>query len=119
MKRNNVLLEKSKAFALRIIKLYQYLSETKAFVLSKQLLRSGTSIGANVREAVNGQTKADFYAKLYIAYKEAGETQYWLELLHESGHLSDEGFNSVYADCNEVTRLLAAITKTQKTQPTA
>ncbi len=114
MKTENVLLEKSKAFALRIIKLYNYLCGQKEFILSKQLVRSGTSIGANIREAVRGQSRADFYAKLCIAYKEAGETEYWLELLHESEQLSEEGFISIYADCQELSKLLTATTKTIK-----
>lgn len=97
---------------MRIIKLYQYLcSEKHEIVLSKQLLRSGTSIGANIREAVRGQSKADFYAKLYISLKEASETEYWLELLHESGYLDDSGFNSIYADCQELIKILVSITK--------
>ncbi len=112
---NNVVLEKSKAFALRIIKLYQYLIEEKReFILSKQLLRSGTSIGANTREASRGQTKPDFYAKLNIALKEADETAYWLELLHESNFIDNKQFESIYADCNEIIALLVSITKTQK-----
>ena len=116
MKTDNVIEIKSKAFALRVIKLYQYLcQEKKEFVLSKQVLRSGTSIGANVKEASCGQSKADFYAKLYIAYKEASETEYWLELLHESGYLDDKSFESIYHDSKELLKLLASITKTQKT----
>ena len=115
MKSDNVIVIKSKAFALRIIKLYQYLcQEKKEFVLSKQVLRSGTSIGANVKEGVCGHSKADFYAKFYIAYKEASETEYWLELLHESGYLDDKSFESIYHDCQELIRILASITKTQK-----
>ncbi len=115
MKTENVIFTKSKAFALRIIKLYQFLKEAEEFILSKQVMRSGTSIGANVCEALHGQSKSDFYAKLYVAYKEAGETAYWLELLYEGGFISKEAFNSIYADCKELVRLLAAITKTQKT----
>ena len=112
---SNVIVDKSKSFALRIIKTYQYLvGEKKEFVLSKQILRSGTSIGANVKEAIRGQSKADFYAKMNIALKEASETEYWLELLHESGYLSKEAFESIYADCQEVLRILMSITKTQK-----
>ena len=89
-KSDNVIVEKSKAFALRIIKLYTYLTEKKKeYVISKQLLRSGTSIGANVKEAIRGQSKADFYAKLSISLKEASETEYWLELLSESGFLKN------------------------------
>ncbi len=113
--KENAIAEKSKAFALRVIKLYQYLCEKKnEYVMSKQILRSGTSIGANVKEAICGQSKADFYAKMYIAYKEASETEYWLELLFESGYIDKAAFDSIYADCKEVVKLLASITKTQK-----
>lgn len=111
----SIILCKSKAFALRIIKLYQYLcAERQEYVLSKQVLRSGTSIGANAKEASAAQSKPDFYAKMYIAYKEANETEYWLELLFESGYMSKESFDSIYSDCKEVVKILAAITKTQK-----
>ena len=115
MKTDNVIVEKSKAFALRIIKLYQYLcSEKHEYILSKQVLRSGTSIGANVKEAVRGQSKADFYAKLNIALKEASETEYWLELLHESDYIDNKSFNDIYSDCQEILKILISITKTQK-----
>lgn len=115
MLENNLILSKSKAFALRVIRLYQFLnSEKKEFILSKQVLRSGTSIGANAKEAANAQSKADFYAKMYIAYKEANETEYWLELLHESGYIETSAFESIYTDCKEIIKILAAITKTQK-----
>ena len=106
------ILSKSKAFALRIIKLYDYLiNEKKEFVLSKQLLKSGTSIGANAREAKRGQSTADFYAKYYISLKEAEETAYWLELLFESNRINSKEFNSIYADCDELIAILVAITK--------
>ena len=115
MKTDNIIVDKSKAFALRIIRLYKYLKNEKSeFVLSKQLLRSGTSIGANVKEAIRGQSRADFYAKLNISLKEASETEYWLELLHESEYIEEKAFNSIYADCQELIKLLVAITKTQK-----
>lgn len=115
MKDGNVIVDKSKKFALRIIKVYQYLTtEKKEFILSKQLIRSGTSIGANVKEAVCGQSPADFYAKMYISFKEASETEYWLELLHESGYLDDKSFESIYADCKELVRILTSITKNHK-----
>ena len=115
MKTDNVIVDKSKAFALRIIKLYKYLcSDKNEYILSKQLLRSGTSIGANVKEAIRGQSKADFVSKLNISLKEASETEYWLELLHESGYLSDEQFNSIYADCVELLKLLTAIINSRK-----
>lgn len=113
--KENIIVDKSKALALRIIKLFRYLNdEKKEFVLSKQLLRSGTSIGANIKEAVNGQSKADFYAKMYIAYKEANESEYWLELLFESGYIDKKSYESIYADCKELIKILASITKTQK-----
>lgn len=83
-------------------------------MLSKQVLRSGTSIGANAKEAAHAQSKADFYTKMYIAYKEANETEYWLELLSESGYIEKEAFISIYADCKELIKILASITKTQK-----
>lgn len=115
MKTDNVIVEKSKAFALRIIKLYKYLcNEKKEYILSKQILRSGTSIGANVKEAIRGQSKADFYAKMNIALKESSETEYWLELLHESDYIDDKSFKDIYFDCQELLRLLMSITKTQK-----
>ena len=116
MDNGNVIVDKSKAFALRIIKLYQFLTaRQKEYVMSKQVLRSGTSIGANVKEAVRGQSKADFYAKMNIALKEASETEYWLELLYESGYIENDAFESMYSDCNELISILVSITKTQKT----
>ena len=112
---DNVIVEKSKDFAVRIIRLYQYLCEEKReYVLSKQLLRSGTSIGANVREAIRGQTKPDFYAKMNISLKEASETEYWLELLRETDYLNEQQFQSIYTDCVELSKILTAITKSQK-----
>ena len=88
--KNNIVACKSKEFALRCIRLYKYLvSEKKEYVMSKQLLRSGTSIGANIKEALRGQSKADFYAKMNISLKEASETEYWLELLNESGYIEN------------------------------
>lgn len=113
--KNNVVLNKSKAFALRVIKLYKYLcDEKKEFVLSKQVLRSGTSVGANIKEAIRGQSKADFYAKMNISLKEISETEYWLELLYESEYIEKEHFESIYHDCQELIKLLVSITKTQK-----
>ena len=114
--KENVILDKSKAFALRIIRLYQFLCETKKeYVLSKQVLRSGTSIGANAKEAAHAQSKADFYAKMYISYKEANETEYWLEVLYESGYIEKAAFDSIYSDCKEIIKILTSITKTMKT----
>lgn len=112
MKENNVILDKSKAFAVRVIKLYKYLCEDKKeFTLSKQLLRSGTSIGANVKEAVRGQSKPDFVSKMSIALKEASETEYWLELLYETEYLDKVQFDSIYADNQELLKILMSIVK--------
>ena len=114
MKDNNVVVVKSKAFALRIIRLYQMLNQQHEHVMSKQMLRSGTSIGANVKEAIRGQSRADFFSKLNIALKEASKTEYWLELLHESGYIDNEAaFQSIYGDCQEIISILVAITKVQ------
>ncbi|MEE3333884.1 MAG: four helix bundle protein [Ruminococcus sp.] len=112
--KNNVIVDKSKTFALRIIKLYKYLVNNKEYVLSKQILRSGTSIGANVKEAIHGQSKADFYSKMNIALKECSETEYWLELLYESEFIDKRSFDNIYSDCKEILRILISITKTQK-----
>ena len=112
-KKENVVMNKSKAFALRIIKLYKYLCDNKKeYVLSKQILRAGTSIGANIKEAQYGQSRKDFKSKIYIAYKEANETEYWLELLHESNILEENLFDSLYKDNYEIISLLTSITKT-------
>lgn len=114
MYENNAVVNKSKHFALRIIKLYKYLTNEKSeYIMSKQMLRSGTSIGANNREGVRGQTKADFYAKMNIALKEASETEYCLEPFYESEHIGKQYFEGIYADCQEIIRLLISITKTQ------
>ena len=116
MKTDNKVLIESKAFALRIIRLYNYLQKEKqVYVLSKQMLRSGTSVGANVRESVNAQSRMDFINKLNIALKEANETEYWLELLYESGYLNEDEFNSIYNDCGKITATLTKIIKTTKT----
>ena len=111
----NMIVTKSKSFAVRIVRLYQYLcAEKKEYVLSKQVLRSGTSIGANVKEAVRGQSRPDFIAKMSIALKEASETEYWLELLHETGYIQTNQFESIYADNQELLKLLTSIIKTSK-----
>lgn len=107
--------EKSKTFALRVIRLYKYLcEEKKEYILSKQMLRSGTSIGANIAEAFYGQSEADFVSKLSIAQKEASETMYWLELLHESDYLKHHEYNSVYSDTEKLMKLLTSSIKTVK-----
>lgn len=109
---DNLVVDKNKQLALRIIKLYRYLCEEKhERILSKQLLRCGTSVGANIREAVRGQSKADFIAKMNIALKEASETEYWIELLYESGYISQAEFESIYPQANELNRLLISILK--------
>ncbi len=106
---------KSFAFAVRIVKLSQYLVEKKnAWVLSKQVLRSGTAIGALVREAEYAESKADFAHKLHIALKEANETEYWLNLLKETDHLSEKMYQSIVDDCKELIRILIASIKTAK-----
>lgn len=115
MRTDNQIQVKSKAFALRIIKLYKYLKDDKnVYVLSKQLLRSGTSIGANVRESVNAQSRMDFINKLSIALKETNETEYWLELLYESELLTEEEFSSIYNDCGRIAATLTKIIRTTK-----
>lgn len=119
MKKDNQILEESKAFAIRIIRLYNYLKDEKhVYVLSKQLLRSGTSIGANVRESVNAQSRMDFINKLNIALKEANETEYWLELLHETNYLNEDEFSSIYNDCGKIAATLTKIVKTTKSAQT-
>ena len=106
---------KSFAFALRVVKLAKHLQgEKKEFVLSKQVLRSGTAIGALVREAEHAESKADFIHKLTIALKEANETLYWLELLHQSEYIADQSFESIRIDSEELLKLLVSIVKTSK-----
>ena len=113
--KETALQKKSKAFAIRIIRMYQYLcEEKKEYILSKQVLRSGTSIGANIREAKRAQSTPDFYAKLYISLKEAEETEYWLELLVETDYITKEMFDSINTDCEEIIKLLVSSTKTLK-----
>ena len=110
--------EKSMNFAIRIVKLYTYLCETKKeFVLSKQLLRSGTSIGANTRESKNAQSKKDFVNKLNIALKEADETGYWLELLYKTDFLTQEEYTSINNDNSELIKILTTIIKKLKIDP--
>ena len=112
---NNTIKERSYSFAVRAVKLYQYLSlEKREYVMSKQLLRSATSIGANVREALQGQSKADFIAKMSIALKEANESEYWLELLRDTDYLSDEEYTSIGKDSSEIAKLLTSIVKTSR-----
>ena len=111
----NIIEDKSFRFAIRIVNLYKYLCRTKKeFVLSKQLLRAGTSIGANVAESQQAQSRADFISKLSIALKETSETKYWLRLLKATDYLTDEESRSIYADCVELEKLLVTILKSTK-----
>lgn len=115
MKKDNPIAQKSYAFALRIIKLYKFLcSEKKEFILSKQVLRSGTAIGALVKEAEHAQSRADFINKMNIALKEANETEYWLMLLKDSGYIDEQSFVSIHTDIVELIKLLVSIVKTSK-----
>jgi four helix bundle protein len=112
----NVIANKSYAFALRMIRLYQFLSEQKKeYVLSKQLLRSGTAIGAMVKESEHAQSKADFLNKMNVALTEANETEYWLMLLKDTQYINENEFDSINADCTEILRLLISIVKSTKT----
>ena len=113
--KNNVVLDKSKKFAIRIVKLYKYLcDEKKEYVLSKQLLRSGTSIGANIAEANCSISKKEFLSKMYIAFKECSESKYWLDLLFETDYLTQIEYDSIVSDCIEIQKLLSSITKTTR-----
>lgn len=115
MKNDNVVSQKSFEFAIRIVNLYKFLTkEEKEFVLSKQVLRSGTSIGANVEEAIGGLSKADFIARLGIAYKEARETTYWIRLLQATDYLNEKLTTSMLNDANELLRIIGSILKTSK-----
>jgi len=115
MKENNPVVDKTKAFAIRIIRMCQHIeTEKKEIVLSRQVLRSGTSVGANVREATRAHSKADFIAKMQIALKEAGETEYWIELLQETGYITEKAGESLLADCRELLKMISAIIRTAK-----
>ena len=115
MKKDNQIADKSKAFAIRIIRLYKYLtSEKKENILSRQILRSGTSIGANIREALSAQSTADFISKMQIALKETSETEYWLELLEETEYIPEDAGKSMHEDCKELLKMITAILKTTK-----
>ena len=113
MSNNSILKTKSMSFAKRTVRLYQFLTkEEQEYVMSKQLLRSGTSIGANIAEAIYGSSRKDFIAKLYIAEKEAAETLYWLELLNSCEYIPNNLFLSLSTDCRELLSMLAATIKT-------
>ncbi|MGN1456390.1 MAG: four helix bundle protein [Acutalibacteraceae bacterium] len=114
---NNIIETKSFNFAVRIVKLYKFLCEQKKeFTLSKQLLRSGTSIGANITEAQQAQSKADFISKINIALKETSETKYWIKLLQATDYLSLNQANSILSDCIEIEKILVSILKTLKSR---
>ena len=110
----NIIKNKSFEFAVRIVNFYKLLIERKEYVMSKQILRSGTSIGANIREAQNAQSKADFIHKLSISQKETDETLYWLELLKETNYITKAEFNSLSSDCSELLKMLRSIIITSK-----
>ena len=115
--RKSIIQSKSYAFSLRIIKLYQYLiKEKQEFVLAKQILRCGTSIGANVEESIGGQSEKDFLAKLFIAYKEARETKYWINLLVDSNILEAEIASSLQEDCEELLKIIGKTISTMKSK---
>ena len=115
---NNAIEEKSFHFSVRIVKLCRFLQENKKeYILSKQLMRSGTSIGANIIESQQAQSRADFVSKLNIALKEAVETNYWLRLLHATDYLTDSEYTSMITNCKELEKLLTAIIKTTRNSP--
>ena len=115
MATDSVAKEKSMAFSIRIVRLYQYLTtEHKEFVLSKQILRSGTSIGANISEAIYGSSRKDFIAKLQIALKECAETLYWLELLYSCDYISNQMYQSLFDDCEVLRKILSSSVKSSQ-----
>lgn len=114
--KHNIIQEKSYAFALRIVKVYDYLKrEKQEYIMSKQLMRSGTSVGANIEEAIGGISKNDFIAKMTIAYKEVRESMFWIRLLRDSKYFTAEAGDSLLLDCEELCKLLVAIINTTKT----
>ena len=114
-KEDNILATKSYAFAVRCVNLYKYLCDVKNdYTIGRQLMRSGTSIGANVKEATRGVSKADFTAKMSISLKEASESEFWIELLRDTDYITTEQAESMLADCQELLKLLMTIVKTSK-----
>lgn len=113
-RKDSILKIKTEAFAVRIINLYKYLVENKETVISKQIYRSGTSIGANVAESINTQSPADFISKLSIALKEANETEFWLKSLYQGGLIDEKGFQSMFDDNEEIIKILVKSIKTVK-----
>ena len=115
MTANNILADKTISFAIRIVNCCKFLvTDQKEFVMSKQVLRSGTSIGANVHECIQAQSKADFVSKMGIALKEASETSYWLTLLNKTGYMSDSMFDSIKSDLDEIMKIIISSIKTTK-----
>lgn len=115
--KENIILDKSYSFSIRIINLYKYLAQSKKeFILSKQLVRSGTSIGANIEEAIGGQSRKDFYAKINVAYKEARETHYWLRILRDTNYISQKQASSILNDCDELLKIIGSIIRTIKSK---
>ena len=115
MKSNNIVLDKSFDFAVRVVKLYKYLRYTiDERVMSTQVLKSGTSIGANIRESLRSSSRKDFVAKMNISLKEAYETEYWLELLYRTEYISEKEYNSIFPECRELTNILSQIILTTK-----
>jgi four helix bundle protein len=113
--KENIIQEKSYKFAIRIVKLYQYLvNEKKEYVLSRQVLKSGTSIGANIEEALGGQSKNDFISKISISYKEARETHYWIRILRDTDYLTETMADSIISDINEILKIITSIQKSSK-----
>ena len=117
MENKSIIKEKSFNFAIRIIKLFKYLNSKNEYIISKQVLRSGTSIGANVCEALCGISRKDFLSKMYIAYKEAVETIYWIDILYKSDYISEKEYMSIQKEAREIYKILSSITKTTKTTP--
>jgi len=111
---DSVILDKSFEFAKRVVRLYKYLIKKRIYILAKQVLRSGTAIGANVTEAIGAQSKKDFIAKIFIALKEARETSYWLRLLYECDYMEHKHFQSIHEDCTESVRMLSATVITSR-----
>ena len=117
IEKENIILNKTYNYAIRIVRLYQYLcNEKKEFELSRQILRSGTSIGANAEESIGGLSRKDFLAKLGVSYREARETRYWLRLLKDTNYISAEQAESMLEDLEEIIRIITAIQKTTKSE---
>ena len=113
--KENVIQQKSYIFAIKIVELYKHLTEVKKeFILSKQLLRAGTSIGANIEEAIGGQSRRDFVSKLAIAYKEARETKYWLSLIRDTNYMTQEELTQAFDQCEEIIKIIGKIQSTIK-----